>query len=356
MPARQKGDNTSGERAAGPRVGRLLFTRLRVPIALAITLVVVATLFYFVFEGFGIVDALYMTVITMSTVGFAEVHPLDTSARIATIVVIALGFGIVAYSAAIIGDLFLSGEMHRAFAIRRRQRLQQGLSNHVIVAGYGRVGQAATRELLRQGETVLVLDRDESRADSAQAAGAVFALGDGTDENDLKAVGIERARALVVSAQDDPTNLVVVLTARALVPGLRVISRVGFAEWRNRILRAGADVAISPYDTVGKSLAATALSPDIIDLHDLPLLGLRNEEVVVGGDSPLIDREVADIAASYPSVLILALRRDATTHLYSEAPGAVRAGDVLVILGPPDELLEVSRVLSSKTASRPERT
>ncbi len=326
---------------------RLVLRRLRIPVALAIALIAFATLFYTYIEGFGVVDAFYMTVITLSTVGFGEVKPLDTSARIFTIALIAVGFGVIAYSAAIIGDLFLSGDLGRAMAARRRRRLTSRLHDHVLVVGFGRVGQAVARELSDQGETVLVLDNNEARADDVAALGVEVAVGDGTNEAALVESGIERAKALVVSAQDDPTNLVVVLTARTLVPDLRIISRVGYPQWRKRILSAGADVALSPYDTVGKSIAATAISPEILDLHDLPLLGLRNEEIVVAENSPLIGRTVEDVGGEYPSVLLLAVRRDERTHLYEDIDSVIAAGDVIVVLGPSGELAKLAREVSA---------
>lgn len=316
--------------------------RMRWVIIAFVTLVVLSVAGYTTLENYTLVDAVYMTVITLGTIGFGEVEPLDTVGKFLTIAVIGVGFFLVIYTAAITSDLFVSGDLRRV--LRRRRRVRTKLSDHVIVVGYGRVGMSVARELLAQGKRVLVIDPVEELQDAVEDAGAVFALGDGTHDDDLRAAGVERASALAATAKDDPTNLVIVLTARALCPDLRIVSRVGFPEWTDRIRRAGADRTISPYDSAGRSLAASALMPDVIGLQDLPELGLRSEEIEVLDGSPVVGTELAEVARDHGSLVFLAVRRGNVVHSRSDVAGPLRVGDVIMALGPPDDLSSLARL------------
>lgn len=310
--------------------------RMRWVIVGFVTLVVLSVAGYTSLEDYTFVDAVYMTVITLGTIGFGEVEPLDTAGKFLTIAVISFGFFLILYTATVTSDLFLSGDLRRV--VRRRRRVRTKLNEHVIVVGFGRVGMAVARELLAQGKTVVVLDPVEELQDDVEDAGAVFVLGDGTHDDDLREAGIEHASALTATAKDDPTNLVIVLTARSLCPDLRIVSRVGFPEWTGRIRRAGADRTISPYDSAGRSLAASALMPDVIGLQDLPEFGLRSEEIEVLNGSPVEGAELADVARKHDRLVFLAVRRGDVVHSRSDVAGPLRVGDVIMALGPPEDL------------------
>ncbi len=306
--------------------------------AAAVILVALSVAGYSQLEHWSLFDALYMTVITLGTIGFGEVRPLDTSGRLITMAIIIFGFAVIVYTAASLSDLFLSGDLARAFQKRRRQRMKDKLSNHVIVAGAGRVGMATVRELRARRMPVLVIDPDPNKEPVVSAAGAVFSVGDGRDATDLDVAGIHRAVALVATASDDPTNLVVILTARTLRPDLRLVSRVSQSDWTDRLERAGADLIVSPYETAGTSLAITAASPSILDIHDLPDLGLRTEELQIGKGHPLEGSRPGELSLRYPHVLFLAVRRADQQHRFVEFEDIIREDDVLVLLGPPDQI------------------
>lgn len=315
--------------------------RMRWAIAGFVTLLVASVTAYVVFEKYTFVDAVYMVVITLGTIGFGEVEPLDTSGKFLTIVVIGLGFFLVIYTAAVTSELFVSGDLRRA--VQRRRRVSTKVSGHVIVVGFGRVGRAVTRELVGQEQKVVVLDPDEDLVALVEEAGATFVVGDGTDDDDLRDSGIERAAALAATAKDDPTNLVIVLTARAMRPDLRIVSRVGFPEWTDRIRRAGADRTISPYDSAGRSLAASAVLPDVLGLQDLPELGLRSEEIEVLDGSPVTGTELAALARTHGQLVFLAVRRGDVVHSRSDVAGPLRVGDVIMALGPPGDLASLAK-------------
>jgi voltage-gated potassium channel len=193
--------------------------------------------------------------------------------------------------------------------------MRDALQHHVIVVGFGRVGQAIVTGLRELGRECVVLDRNAERQDEVKAAGAIEVVGDATSEDDLRKAGIDRADALIAACDTDAENLVVVLTARSARHDLRIVSRVNEAAWSERIKRAGADVAQSPYPSYGMSLAAAATSPAVLDLHDLPLLGLGTEEIEIPAGSPTIGLAPIALTNTHPSATGAGQRRFAPTSM-----------------------------------------
>jgi len=240
-----------------------LANRLRLPLLLLVALAAVSTVGYEVLEGYGWVDAVYMTVITLGTIGYGEVHPLGTGGRIFTIGVIVAGFATLVYAASVLTNVFTSGDAAAHVKERSARKMRDALSHHVIVVGFGRVGHAVVRSLHGSGRQCVVVDMNPDHETAIRALGAVHVCGDATSVEDLHKAGIDRAVGLVAAADTDAANLVVVLTARATAPNLRIISRVNEAEWLQRIKNAGADVAQSPYESYGRLLADSAVSVEV---------------------------------------------------------------------------------------------
>jgi voltage-gated potassium channel len=324
-------------------LGGFVLYQLRWALVALIVLFAGATIGYVVIEGFGLLAAAYMTVITLSTVGYAEVQHLDSAGRLFTIGVIITSFGTLVYAAAMVTELFTSGRAISHLNQARGRRMRHALEDHVIVVGFGRVGHAVAIGVREQGVPCLVIDRNGEHEAAIRGAGCVAMAGDATDEADLVEAGLHRARALVAAAEQDDINLVITLTARALRADLRIVSRVNEAGWRDRIVRAGADVAESPYPSYGLSLASSAISPDILDMHLLPLLGLSTEEIEVSARSALVGRSLADFADAGLGVHVVGLRRDQRLQRWHDVEGDIRAGDVLVALGTPDLLRALAR-------------
>ena len=221
--------------------------------------------------------------------------------------------------------------------------MRELLTEHVIVVGFGRVGQAVAAAVHELGHSCLVLDRDPGLHDPIQTAGHVPMTGDATDEEALEEAGIHRAAALIAAAEHDNVNLIITLTARAVRPGLRIISRVNEAAWRDRIVRAGADIAQSPYPSYGMSLATCALTPGVLDVHGLPTLGLGTEEIEVSKGSPFVGRSLVEIDTAHSGVFIAGLRRDAQLRRWDDVDGPIVPGDVVVALGTPEFLRELAQ-------------
>jgi len=329
----------------------LVLYRLRWALLAILVVASLATVGYVVTDGYGWIDGLYMSVITLGTVGYEEVRPLDTAGRILTITVIIVGFATFVYAVSVLTNLFVSGDALAQIHRRRSKRMREELRNHVIVVGFGRVGQAVVRGLQELGKECIVLDRNPAAESAIRAAGGVEVIGDATSQDDLRRAGIERADALIAACDADSENLVVVLTARATRSDLRIVSRVNEATWLDRMKQAGADVAQSPYPSYGISLASAAASSAVLDLHDLPLLGLGTEEIQIPDGSPLIGSTASDIARTRPWAYVVGLRRDDRLHPWHRVEGPVCAGDVLVVLGPPGELMLLATDASAPTPS-----
>lgn len=266
----------------------LVLFRLRWALLIILVLATIAVVGYVVLESYGWIDAAYMTVITLGTVGYGETRPLDTTGRVFTMVIIIIGFTTFVYGVSVLTNLFVSGDVLTQMHHRRSKGMRDELENHVIVVGFGRVGQAVVRGLHEMGQQCVVLERNEEMAQLIRSEGGVEMIGDATDPVDLQRAGIGRALALISAADQDSENLVVVLTARSTRKDLRIVARVNHADWSERLEHAGADVVQSPYPTCGVSLAAAAVSETVLDLHELPIVGLATEEIQVAAGSALM--------------------------------------------------------------------
>ncbi|MBK8332285.1 MAG: NAD-binding protein [Acidimicrobiaceae bacterium] len=315
-----------------PAVTRLVALRLRGPIITALAAVAIASTGYVMIQHWSWFDAAYMSIITLGQVGYGEVAPLGTGGRLWTMGVIGAGFTIYVYSAATLTALFLSGEVRAALREKRRTKVREHLHDHVVVAGFGRVGRAAADAAIRSGQQCEVIDTDESVEHAVEAAGAVFLLGDARDATVMRAAGVDRAAALITSL-DDPSNAVVALTARAIAPSLRIVARVTDVSWRNRLMRAGASYVVPVYESVGASLAATALDAEV--LRVLPIAGtdMRVVEMEVGANSLAEGQGLRALMQRCDDVHILGLRRDSGLERWHEAGDELRAGDVLAVMG-----------------------
>lgn len=336
-----KGDGTT---PATPSALGLVGRRLGAPGLAALAALGIGSTGYVIIEGWSWFDALYMSLITLGQVGYGEVHPLGNGGRVWTMGVIVAGFTVLVYSAASLTALFVSGEIKAVLREKRRMKMSQQLQNHVVVTGFGRVGRSAAEATVRSGRSCVVVDTNESVEPAVDAVGAVFLKGDARDATVLRRAGIESATALITSL-DDPSNVVVALTARSLAPEVRIVARVTDLTWRNRLIRAGASHVVPVYESVGTSLAATALDAEVVGV--LPIAGtdMRVEEVQVGEGSLAEGCDLRSLMGQTSDVHILGLRRDAELRRWHEADEPLRAGEMLVVMGSAVALGRLNAVL-----------
>jgi voltage-gated potassium channel len=308
-----------------------------------LTLLVLAAVAYGVagfmlLERWSFLDALYMTVTTLTTVGFREVRPLDASGRVFTLTVIVLGVGLVLVTIAVTAQWVLEGTWGERNRRRRMQRRIEDLSDHFIVCAYGRVGRAVARELAAAGVAFLVVDPKEALVERMTEDGVAFLIADPSEESVLQLAGIERARGLVCAVDSDATNVYITLMARSLKPDLFIVARASEPGSGERLRQAGADRVVSPYVSSGRHMARVALRPavsDVVEVEEVGAPSLELDEVRIDDGSPLRGRTVADAFASRS---VLALRR-ARGGVTANPPTSttLEPGDLVLLLGPTND-------------------
>jgi voltage-gated potassium channel len=335
---------------------RLLASPARLPVVLLGFTLLYGTAGYMVFEGFGFVDAVYMTVTTLTTVGFGEIEPLGSGGRIFTISLIAIGFTAVFSLLAVLTSLVASGQLGRSLTRRTMRQRIAGLRGHYIVCAFGRVGRAAVDDLVKQGVEVVVVEVDGSLEPELAAAGVPYILDDPTREDVLEQTGITRAKALLCAVDSDAVNVYITLLARARNPDLFIIGRASSPESVDALRRAGCDRVVSPYRLSGTRMAALALSPAVLEFVDMVSVApdLRIEELVVSEQSDLAGATVRDVCSPYDGVMILAVRNpDGELLVPPRADTELHAKDLLIVVGPLTALGDLARRAGSGDGEGP---
>ena len=328
--------------------------RFMLAFAIFLVLILIGTSGYRWLEGMSFIDALYMTVITISTVGFSEVRPLSSAGRIFTIFLILGGGGLAGFAVTVGVDYIMSGQWQEYRKKRRFARMQSELENHVIVCGFGRVGRNVTEELKAEGVPFIVIDIDPEEAAQAQELNCLAVVGNAANETTLHEVGIDKARALVAAANSDAENVFITLTARSLSADLYIVARVNYDDSTPKLLRAGANRAIMPYHISGRRIAATLMRPSVADFLDGVVhvggLEMLLEEVHIESGSDLVGKTVAETQIrNQLGVSILACRGkagDFDTHVGPET--VLHTGGVLIVLGTREQLHQMMKLAKAK--------
>lgn len=289
-------------------------------------------------EGVPLFDALYFTVVTLSTVGYGDFVPQTQAGRLFVMVLIASGVGSALYLLSMIAGDIMEGRLLGDYQRERRQREIDRLDGHVIVCGFGRFGKVVVDELRGGGRPVVVVETDPESETDLRASGVAFVLGNATDDATLQLAGIERATALVVAMSSAADGVFITLSAKELNPAITVHVRTESEAAIGRLRRAGADHVISPFQMGGVRLAASVLNPAVVDFLELSLTkrtdSLGMEEVKVELASAIEGRSVRDIEEMHPHLRIVARKRAGrTVELVLEPTEQVSAGDHLVVIG-----------------------
>lgn len=305
---------------------------------------------YVLIEGWSVWDALYMTIISVTTVGYREVREMSVYGQAWTMVVLLGGVSTLFYTASLIMAEVVEGEFYQRLERRRYNRMLDQLTNHFIICGYGRIGKVIAEEFRRQDVPYVVVDRDADRVHAAIAEGGMAVEADASNEEVLKRVGIGRARGLIAAVGTEAENVYTVLSARVLNPEVYIIARIESPETESKLKRAGANRVLSPYTLGGVQMAATALRPAVVDFMQLATsserLELAAEQIEVGGGSLFVGKSIKDASLRQDfGVIVVAIKRKAGHMEFNPSPEAVlHEGDQLVVLGSTDQLkhLEVS--------------
>ncbi len=329
-----------------------MFRSRVITVFLLLTLVLfISTVGYHLIEGWGWLDSVYMTVITLTTVGFGEIRPLSPGGRMFTILVILGGVGVMAYSLSSISELILSGELGRVFQNRRRAELK----NHTIVCGFGRVGRSVAGELKAEGIPFLVIDKDPAAVDACRALGYGFVEGDASDIEVLLQAGLTQARSLVTAADTDALNVFIILTVREVREDIQIVTRLNNELSENKMRKAGANRVISPYSLAGHRIVSTISRPAVTDFLDTVLrsetgpLWLEEIDVQPGSQLEGVSLGQAHLRSRF-GVTVLAVDlpgQKVVTH--PEANTILETGSRLIVLGSREQLINISSLASGKT-------
>ena len=323
---------------------RSLPLRMAYAAALLVAWTAVGTIGFVVLEGWTVTDALYMTVITISTVGFKEVHALSPAGKLFAIVIIVGGLGTAGYTFTMIARLLLEGELLDILGRRRMRTSLDKLQRHLIVCGYGRIGKPVTQGLERDGQTFVVIDRDPASEDELRRRGHPYIIGDATDEEILKLAHIESATVLLALLPSDPDNLFLAMTAKSMNPTLRVISRAQDDKAETKLKRGGADQTVSPYRIAAHRVLHAAVRPAIVEFMEIVTsdgpLQLGMEEVVVGESSALAGRSLADSDLRKScGVIVVGIKKRSGDMVFNPAASeTIASGDTLIAMGGEDDL------------------
>jgi voltage-gated potassium channel len=327
--------------------------RLAWSICALVLIVIIGVIGYEVIEGWSFIDALYMTITTITTVGFMEIHPLSFAGRIFTILLIIGGVGGALYILTTVGQYILEGQFGITMGRRRMKTKIAKLKGHFILCGYGRVGQEIAQAFSEEGAPFVIIDNDGQQAAKAETDGYLCLFADATSDEVLKEAGIKQARGLVAAVASDTDNTYITLSARGLRPDLFIAARCTSSEAENKLRRAGADRVISPYAIGGRRMAMLALRPAVVDFIDTvtyrPGGELQLENVDVASGSTLVGLSMEQ-ARSQVGITVLATRKR-SGKLLANPPGeeTIEDGDRLIVIGTKQRLAALESIFEGKT-------
>jgi voltage-gated potassium channel len=308
------------------------------------------TIGYMLIEGWSALDALYMTVISVTTVGYKEVHPLSRPGELFTMLVLTVGVATVLYTFSFLMAHVVEGDVHKRWISRRRSRMLDELHGHFIICGFGRIGRIIADEFARQQVPFVVIEKDIARVAEALEAGYLAVEADASSEQVLSRVRIDTARGLIAAVSTDAENVYAVLTARLLRPDLFIIGRAETPDAKAKLVRAGADRVISPYQIGGLQLAQTALRPAVVDFVQLATssenLDLNMEQVKIAEGAELAGKSLIDAGLRQRfGVVVVGIQRVDGRMDFNPAPEtAMQAGDQLVVLGRAESLRDLAEI------------
>jgi len=298
---------------------------------------------YAMIEGWSWVDAFYMAIITVTTVGYGEVHPLTPAGKLFTSVLILLGVATITYAFTVLTNYLIAGKVGDILEEFKLKHRIGSLEQHYIVCGFGRVGQQVCAQLQQDGQIFVVVEADEALVNNAKELGYPIVQGDAGEDHVLKQAGILRAKGLVAAVSNDAANMFVILSARSLKQDLHIVARADTEQAIAKLVRAGADRVISPYSLGGRLIAQTLIRPDVVDFLDVVMyddsLKLYLEDVTVTKGCDLDQLSVGEARIREKTgANVLGIKRGGQVIVSPPSATQLEPGDVLVALGTRQEL------------------
>jgi voltage-gated potassium channel len=318
-------------------------------------LVLIGTLGYMVILDISFINALYMTIITMSTVGYKEVVELDVLGKWYTILLILVSMGMVGYLLKVIFDFFSQGDIRSVWRKNKMNKTIETLEEHYIICGAGDTGINVVNQFIRRDLPFVVIDQDENVVNELSEMGVLYILGDASKEEILQKAGVEKAKGLITTLSKDAENVFIVLTARQLNFDIFIISRFHDRSARKKLMHAGANRVVSPDEIGGKKMAQLMISPQVqffVDnIIDAKNMSINMEEVIVHKNSELAGKTLrqADISNSI-GLIVLAIRREEEKIIFNpKANEVLHVDDRLIVVGSKDQIARISQIALDKT-------
>jgi voltage-gated potassium channel len=325
---------------------------LVISVILSLIILFIGTAGYMVIEGWKLLDALYMTVITISTVGYREVNQVGDLGRVFTILLVACGVGFTLYVAAAVVQFMVEGRIRIILGRRRLDQKINRLKNHYIVCGYGRIGRILSRNLQRKPFDVVVIENNPDLISVMDEDQVLYVFGDAADETVLIKAGIKRAAGLVAALATDTDNVFLVLTARQLAPGLKITARASQEKVKKKFEAAGADSVESPYEMGAVSMAHRIIRPTVTNFLDLAFEHQRKdiqmEEIPVSESSMLVNVQLKDsgIRKNFNLIIIAIKKPDGSMLFNPSFEATIMPHDTVIAVGESNNLKKLEEILN----------
>jgi len=334
------------------KISRLDASKLLRGLMILAMVVLVGTVGYMGIEGWDLLDAMYMTVITITTVGFGEVRQVSVAGRIFTIFIIFSGMGIIAYILGMAAQVMVDFQMRSLIGRTKLGWKMRSIKDHYIVCGFGRIGRVISRELKTQGVPILVIEKDPEARSTLEHEDIPYINDDATSEEVMIEAGIERARGVVTVVASDANNLFITMTARGLNPRLFILARADEEQTEKKLLRAGANKVVMPYIIGGQKMARIITKPAVTDFLEFALhnreMSLEMGELTVGERSRLRGVKLMESGIRQDTdIIIVAVRkRNGEMKFNPSSQTCIEEGDTLISLGKSRDLQKLSKILS----------
>ncbi len=304
---------------------------------------------FMIVEDFTFVDAIWLTIISITTVGFGDIVPNSVAGRIIVLFIVISGLWLFTY---VLGNFFSSlveGHLIDLWGKRIMMKKVKALNNHIIVCGAGRVGHEVIMELKNNGTPFVVIEKEEKKFKDLRGDNVLYIEGDATEDKTLNLAGIEKAKGIIISLADDAGNLFVTMSARTINPGMKIIARANRPGNINKIKRAGADSVFCPSLMAGKRMALSIIKPASVAyvqaLTDTNKVNLELEELILGKSCPIVNKPLKDSGMREDfNTLLLALKRDNDTILNPGPNEVLLPGDIMIVCGPANELSKLEKL------------
>jgi voltage-gated potassium channel len=325
--------------------------KLRISLFLLFSIIVIGTAGYSAIEHMTLFDSFYMTLITISTVGFSEIAPLSQIGRILTIFIIVSGISLLTYTLGQIAKIFIEGELRNLLGRRKLGKQISELTGHFIVCGFGRIGEVICKELADEQIPFLVIEKQDEKIEVLEKMQYLYLAGDATADEVLLQAGLIKAKGLATAVSSDADNVFITLTAKGLRPDIFVLSRAADLKNESKLLRAGASRVICPYNMGGTRMAQILKKPTVVDFLDTAMmsgeLGLKLEEALVQNTSPIIGQNLltSNLRRDF-GVIIVAIKKASNEMVFNPGPLAIiEANDVIVAIGKQEDMKRMRQVL-----------